>query len=179
MEFRRFIGDSLGEYVRSELQVAVDALLRTHIQFNEQRERLEAAIAKVTTIAKLGDGCFDALPNPPGPYGLAGGEANGGIKVPNEPGIYFLYDKDDCLAYVGKAIDLDRRAGSGIGNHHLLSQGHGLAFISKISWLIFEDLDVDELAFIECFYIWFARPYKNFGYEKKRQRKLMEARVGE
>lgn len=89
-------------------------------------------------------------PDPPEPFGDPFE-----IDVPIISAVYFLHN-EGRIEYVGKANDLRKRIG-GLNalRHHAIEHG------DEISWIRFDD--EDELAFVECFYIWFCRPGRNFG----------------
>jgi hypothetical protein len=74
-------------------------------------------------------------------------------KLPNTPGIYFIWDPTTELwAYIGKSVSLSSRCK--LGNHHVLSEHHMVAFL---------EVDHDELDYAEIVYMALLRPYLNFG----------------
>jgi|GEM_PF-2099917 len=72
-------------------------------------------------------------------------------EVPAASGIYFVWDRNDCLQYVGQSINLQSRARL---QHERICRG------DRVSWLLFP---IMELYFAEAYYIGIGRPPLNFG----------------
>lgn len=79
-----------------------------------------------------------------------------GTKIPSEPGVYFVWDRDRVV-YVGKSINLKQRIN---GSHENIADGE------EVSWLHF---DIDQVLIAEAFYIGICKPVRNFGNRLKKQ----------
>jgi hypothetical protein len=76
-----------------------------------------------------------------------------GVNLPDRSGIYFLWSQIGSMwVYVGKSVKLSQRLR--LGNHHILSEEHRIAFI---------EFDVTDLDYAEIVYMAILRPTLNFG----------------
>lgn len=72
--------------------------------------------------------------------------------VPKTAGVYFVWDCDGILAYVGKSRKLNRRV-------KLSSHSH-IRMRDSVSWL---EVDLWQLSHAEAFFIGMLQPYRNGG----------------
>lgn len=70
--------------------------------------------------------------------------------APDNPGIYFAWDSEGHLAYVGQAIDLQQRINS---SHRKLEK------TDKFSWIVCHNYS--HLDYTEAYYIGKYRPHRN------------------
>lgn len=80
-------------------------------------------------------------------------------ELPESPGVYFVWDVNGHVVYVGQAVNLNRRVSL---SHENIVEG------DAVSWLEFDE---GSLNFAESYYIGVCRPVRNFGGT----RKIMEA----
>ena len=80
-------------------------------------------------------------------------------ELPDEPGVYFYYDKQDKLLYIGKATSLQRRVGSYFSKAH---DNRIAEMVSKITRIDYEQTPtVIEALVLEANQIKQLRPYYN------------------
>lgn len=80
-------------------------------------------------------------------------------KAPDTPGIYFIYDRHNCLLYIGKTIKLKTR----LRQHNVTETDETRSPIPEgmMEYVKIHEFKEEELLFLEQFYIWKYNPLFN------------------
>lgn len=133
-----------------ELKSSRAKLAEVHRRIEEEYSKLRAAQGN----RELFGYTASPYPDPPGTI-VPEPPNSDGVGLPDNPGIYFLWEADGVCAYVGQSVNLRGRV--------RLSHEH-LKPTDKISFI---ETSRRELTWTESFYIGLLRPYRNGGSHRR------------
>ena len=125
-------------------------------EYNSEETRLNEVrrfIAHALSAGDFFDGSKFKYPPVPAPTISPTPDGSG---LPNESGIYFLWEMGCKVEYVGQSVRLSGRVRTGIngGGHYRIKDGDMISYIL---------IPKTELTYAECFYIALCRPTRNGG----------------
>jgi hypothetical protein len=158
VRYRRAIGDLSKASAMKEMKLAIN-------EAKEEAAALESLLASVSDrVTQINESIWmleeivqgkipvdNQYPLPPQPMGKCGVD-----DVPSVSGVYFLHNRGG-IEYVGKSNNLRSRIGLfSFSRHHASRPNDYWSFLQ---------FPIEQLLFVECYYIWLVKPIRNFGFD--------------
>lgn len=133
--------------IRGQFDRSMRDLLKKREALREQINDKNLELSRITQKIALGDVSW-----PPVPCANKHKPTARGENLPSVSGIYFLWNQEDVVEYVGQSVNLRDRCRS---CHPRIQQ-------IPSPLITFLEFSLTELNFAECFYIGLLRPIRNF-----------------